>query len=193
MSIFMESSAPNPGFGQNHVLLFLNSCIGSGPNRSRIRIRHGRKYPRLIGILFFFWSYVRHSLWAKTDGIWHWEQKRTEFCVEFIFVFYSIKSDLQKSFFQILSPDFDDYFLYYMCTSYSMHLTVFAHKTKSFHPSFRHKKTRVFQFRVVFTFVDRILSAVFRTTPPTSIECALWFCLLWHIFWQNEMEYYYRI
>ena len=34
-------------------LLFANSCIGSGPNRPRIRIRRGRKYLRLIGIVFF--------------------------------------------------------------------------------------------------------------------------------------------
>ena len=47
-------------------LLFTNSRIGSGPNRPRIRIRHGRKYPPLFGILFFFlifeMHYVRHSL-----------------------------------------------------------------------------------------------------------------------------------
>ena len=46
-------------------LLFANSCIGSGPNRPRILIRHSRKYPRLIGILFFLIfeiHYVRHSL-----------------------------------------------------------------------------------------------------------------------------------
>ena len=41
MSIFMESWAPIPDFGKNFVLLFANSGIGSGPNRPRIRIRHG--------------------------------------------------------------------------------------------------------------------------------------------------------
>ena len=35
-------------------LLVRNSCIGSAPNRPKILIRHSRKYPRLIGILFLF-------------------------------------------------------------------------------------------------------------------------------------------
>ena len=51
----------NPGVGKR-LLLFENSCIGSRANRPRIRIRHGRKIPRLLGILFCFWSHVRHSL-----------------------------------------------------------------------------------------------------------------------------------
>ena len=48
----MDSWAPNPGFGKIVFLLFANSCIGSGPNRSRIR--HGREYPlrKLFGFLY---------------------------------------------------------------------------------------------------------------------------------------------
>ena len=54
-------------------LLFANSCIGSGTNRPRVLIHHSRKYPRLIGILFFIlifeMHYVRHSLHVFTRAI----------------------------------------------------------------------------------------------------------------------------
>ena len=43
-------------------LFFANSWIGSGPNRRRILIRHSRKYPRMIGILFFV--YLKYTMSA---------------------------------------------------------------------------------------------------------------------------------
>ena len=44
------------------LLLFTNSRIGSGPNRPRIRIRHGRKYPSYLESCFFI--YFRNALCA---------------------------------------------------------------------------------------------------------------------------------
>ena len=53
LSATNEKYTKTSGIQPSLFLLFANSCIGSGPNRPRIRIRHGRKYPRLFGILFF--------------------------------------------------------------------------------------------------------------------------------------------
>ena len=72
----MERFGQNPEFGESMYLLFANSCIGSGPSRSRIRIRLGRKYLRLfdvyclscMGHFLCIFNLRNVSLWAHGTG-----------------------------------------------------------------------------------------------------------------------------